>query len=209
MKRLPYIFLVFTSCVFFLWAAGKKDAASLPPTEEKILLEDAPIITSATYQHTQYNGRNQSAVVRTAKDDSPLVVTYFKSEEDFERDRDGSAEPPYDVGSYYVKIERPEGNGYRQGKSIKIEYHIQKAFISLIADPVQRFVYDGSPKEAVVHTEPPVDIIINYFNTADSNGNIKVMASLPVERGRYRAVIIFSGKDRYMGASKEIELLIE
>jgi hypothetical protein len=114
-----------------------------------------------------------------------------------------------EVGDYYVRIERPGGNGYRQGKNIKIEYHIQKAFISLAADPVQHFTYDGRPKEAAVYTDPPVDVAVNYFTAPDSAGNTRALDSPPVERGRYRAVLVFPGNERYMGASKEIELRIE
>jgi hypothetical protein len=209
MKKILYAALAFAVCTASLWAGGKKDAAPVPPPGEKILLEEAPVITSATYQHTQYNGGSQAVEVRAAKDDAPFIITYFKSQEDLERDRDGSAEPPFEVGGYYVRIERPQGNGYRQGKSIKIEYHIQKAFIALTAEPVQRFAYDGRPREAVVHTEPPVDIAVSYFAAAGSGGSAGALASPPVERGRYRVVFMFSGNDRYMGASKEIELLIE
>jgi hypothetical protein len=30
------------------------------------------------------------------------------------------------VGKYYVRIERPAGNGYRAGPDVKVEYFIQK-----------------------------------------------------------------------------------
>jgi hypothetical protein len=176
----------------------------------KEVMEDAPIITSATYQHTQYNGRGQAVEVTAAKEDAPpFVVTYFRSEADLERDQNGSAEPPVEVGDYYARIERPAGNGYRQGGSIKIEYHVQKAFISIIAPPVQRFVYDGSPKEAAARTEPPVEppLVVSYFASGDSGGGS--LASAPVERGRYRAGVVFPGNDHYMGASTEIEMWIE
>jgi hypothetical protein len=172
--------------------------------------EEAPIITSATYQHTQYNGRGQAVEVSAAKHDAPpFIITYFSSEEDLEKNRNGSVEPPAEVGDYYAKIERPEGNGYRRGKNIKIEYHIQKAFVSLTADPIQRFRYDGGPKEIAARIEPPVEppLDISYFAAGDSGEN--ALASPPVERGRYRALLVFPGNEHYMGASKEIELWIE
>jgi hypothetical protein len=111
------------------------------------------------------------------------------------------------VGDYYARIERPGGNGYRQGKNIKIEYHIQKAFISIVADPVQRFAWDGGPKEIAARTEPPEEppLVVSY--AGDSAGT--ALASPPAERGRYRVSVVFPGNDRYMGASKEIELRIE
>jgi hypothetical protein len=171
--------------------------------------EEAPIITSATYQHTQYNGRGQAVEVEAAKDDvPPFVITYFRSEEDLEQGRNGSLEPPVEVGDYYARIERPAGNGYRQGNNIKIEYHIQKAFIAIAADPVQRFAWDGGPREIAARTEPPQEppLLVSYFAAA---GGAAPLAAPPVERGRYRASIVFPGNDRYMGASKEIEMRIE
>jgi hypothetical protein len=170
--------------------------------------EEAPIITSATYQHTQYNGRSQAVEVTAAKDGASFIITYFRSEEALENNRDGSTEPPLEVGDYYVRIERPEGNGYRQGKNVKIEYHIQKAFVEIIADPVQRFRYDGTPREIAVRVEPPVEPppLVSYFAGGEAG---KPLAGPPAERGRYRVTVIFPGNDRYMGASKELELLIE
>jgi hypothetical protein len=168
-------------------------------------LEDPPIITSASYQHTQYNGRRQAVEVSTAKDNvPPVIVTYFRSEAELEQNRNGSAEAPFEVGDYYARIERPGGNGYRRGADVKIEYHIQKAFISIIADPLQRFAYDGEPKEITVQTEPPVGLVVSYFAAGDLP-----IAALPSERGHYRVLIVFPGNDRHMGASKEVELWIE
>jgi hypothetical protein len=170
-------------------------------------LEDAPIITSATYQHTQYNGRGQAVELRTAKEGAPpFVLTYFTSEADLERGRGGSGEAPAEVGDYYVRVERPGGNGYRRGQNIKIEYHIQKAFIVLDADPVQRFAYDGKPKEIAVHAEPPPEPPLRISYTAEEGG---ALPSPPVNRGRYRVTIVFPGNERYLGASREVELRIE
>jgi hypothetical protein len=193
------IFLIMVPVFLFFSCSSKKEA-----------LEDAPIITSATYQHTQYNGRSQAVEVHAAKDNiPPFIITYFKSEEDLENDQNGSADPPVEVGGYYVRIERPAGNGYRQGGNIKIEYHIQKAFISIIADPVQRFIYDGEPKEIIAQTTPPAEppLTISYFAADDSTN--KPLASSPVRRGQYRAAAVFPGNERYMGASTEITLTIE
>jgi hypothetical protein len=113
------------------------------------------------------------------------------------------------VGDYYVRIERPGGNGYRQGRNIKIEYHIQKAFVSIIADPVQRVTWDGGPKEITARIEPPVEppLRFSYFAANDPDG--KALGGPPGGRGRYRVTAVFPGNERYMGASKEIELRIE
>jgi hypothetical protein len=172
-------------------------------------LEDPPIITSATYQHTQYNGRGQPIEASAAKDDvPPFVVTYFSSEDDYYGDKGGVTAAPAEVGDYYARIERPAGNGYKQGQNIKVEYHIQKAFIGITADSVQRLVYDGKPKEVAIQTEPMVELDIRYFDPGETAAG-EALAGPPVEKGSYRALITFSGNERYMGASKEIELLIE
>jgi hypothetical protein len=115
------------------------------------------------------------------------------------------------VGDYYARIERPAGNGYRKGNNIKIEYHIQKAFISIIAEPVQRFAYDGTPKEITALAEPPVKppLIVSYFAAGDSSSSGKALGSPPRERGQYRVAVVFPGNERYMGASTEIEQWIE
>jgi hypothetical protein len=196
------IFFILIPALLPVSCASKQDA-----------LEEAPIITSATYQHTQYNGRSQAVEVSAAKEDvPPFVITYFRSEEDLENNKDGNGEAPAEVGDYYVRIERPEGSGYRQGKSIKIEYHIQKAFISINARPVQRTAYDGRPKKIEFETEPPVEVAVTYFTAdggADKSSGAGALAGQPSQRGRYRAVLVFPGNGRYMGASKEVELWIE
>ncbi|MDR0707245.1 MAG: hypothetical protein LBF60_05135 [Treponema sp.] len=191
--------------LFFISCASKESA-----------LEEAPIITSATYQHTQYNERNQAIEVHAAKDDAPsFVITYFASEDDLENDRNGRAEPPVEVGDYYVRIERPGGNGYKPGKSIKVEYHIQKAFISIVADPIQRFAYDGEPKLAKASAEPPVEppLVFSYFaanaNGAVNDAAIRALPAPPAAKGVYRVVVVFPGNERYMGASTDITALIE
>ena len=98
-------------------------------------LEDPPIITSATYQHTLYNGRNQPIEATSAKNDTPpFVITYFPSEENLEQNIRGTSEAPSEVGDYYARIARPAGNGYRQGRDVKVEYHIQKAMVYIKAD---------------------------------------------------------------------------
>ncbi|MDR3301535.1 MAG: hypothetical protein LBT01_03280 [Spirochaetaceae bacterium] len=97
--------------------------ACLPQKE----LDDPPIITSASYQHTLYNGGRQPIDARAAKDDTPeFIVTYFLSEEAMLRNEGGFSEAPSEVGKYYVRIERPAGNGYRAGPDVKVEYFIQK-----------------------------------------------------------------------------------
>jgi hypothetical protein len=185
--------------LFLISCASKSDA-----------MEEPPIITSATYQHTQYNGSSQPVDVRAAKDDvPPFIVTNFTSEENLENGEGGFSEAPAETGDYYVRVERPAGNGYKAGRNIKIEYHIQKAFISVIADPVQRFTWDGAPKTIAATADPPVGLTVTYFPAEDSQAPAAALAAPPAARGRYRAVVFFPGTDRYMGASREIDLIIE
>ncbi|MDR2313188.1 MAG: hypothetical protein LBE02_01475 [Spirochaetaceae bacterium] len=182
-------------------------------SEEDRALQDPPIISSASYQHTLYTGSPQPIEARAAKDDvAPLLITYFPSEQALLRNEGGSRAPPSEVGDYYVRIERPGGNGYKRGRDIKVEYHIQKAFVAIVADPVQRFVYDGAPKEPVVRSEPPVELHILYTPVpaaGDATEDPPVLNFPPSGRGVYRVTIVFSGNERYMGASRDIELRIE
>jgi hypothetical protein len=107
--------------------AGLLAAALSCTLQKKAALLDPPIITSASYQHTLYNGRGQDIEAEAAKEDAPRTVTYYTSAEDYETGANGFSEAPSAVGVYYARIRRPAGNGYREGPDIKVEYHIQKA----------------------------------------------------------------------------------
>ncbi|MDR2739717.1 MAG: hypothetical protein LBB68_07805 [Treponema sp.] len=167
-------------------------------------LEDPPIITSATYQHTLYNGQPQPIDAQAAKDVSPFVITYFRSEDDLLNNTGGTTEAPSEVGVYYARIERPAGKGYREGKPIKVEYSIQKMFAPIEVEHRQEYVYDGTPKTGRANS--PITLTIHYYNETAPQAQL---AGPPVERGHYRAVINYIGDDRYMGASREIELVIK
>jgi hypothetical protein len=167
-------------------------------------LEDPPIITSATYQHTLYNGLPQPIDARAAKEVPPFVITYFRSEDDYWNNSGGTGEAPRDVGSYYVRIERPAGKGYREGNPIKVDYAIQKTFAPIEAEPVQEFDYDGTPKAALVIS--PVPLAVAYYNETAPQ---LPLAGPPAEKGRYRAAVSYPGDSRYMGASRDIELVIK
>jgi hypothetical protein len=175
-------------------------------SEQRAALEEPPIITSASYQHALYNGRPQPIEARAAKDGvPPFIITYFPSEEALLKNEGGSVEAPGDVGDYYARIERPAGNGYRQGQNIKVEYHIQRALVTINAEDKQEFVYDGKAKSAVVSIDAPVELAVVYYAL---NGGGQPLNGPPVNRGQYRVLISFAGDGRYMGASKEIELII-
>jgi len=175
----------------------------------KQALEDAPIITSATHQHTLYNGRGQPIEAKASKEGAPSpLITYFRSEEDLRADRNGSSEAPAEVGDYYVRIRRPAGNGYRAGKDITVEYHIQKALVTISAEARQEFAYNGSPMAVVFSVDQNVKPDVAYYHAASAMRGFP-MSAAPSERGVYLAVISYAGDAHYMGASKEVELVIK
>jgi hypothetical protein len=205
--EMPYILVMVMALLFFSCAAKESAVKESVP-------EDAPIITSATYQHTLYNGRSQPIEARAAKDDvPPFIITYFNSEDALLKNEGGSREVPSEVGDYYVRIERPSGNGYREGPAVKVEYHIQKALVVLGAEDRQEFVYDGTPKSAAVSIDAPVELGISYYAANAGSNNVSegrgaALSGPPVNRGHYRVLVSFAGNAQYMGASKEIELVI-
>jgi len=175
----------------------------------KQALEDAPIITSATQQHTLYNGRGQSIEAKAAKEGTPApLITYFRSEEDLHADRDGSTEAPTEVGIYFVRIRRPAGNGYKAGQDITVEFHLQKALVTITAEARQEFAYNGNPKAVVFSVDQNVETVVAYYRKASTGQQGAPINGLPQERGTYQAIISFSGDAHYMGSSKEVELII-
>jgi len=194
--------LIFVAAVFSFAACSSKQVQ---------VLEDPPIITSATYQHTLYNGKGQPIEMTAAKEGAPSpVITYFRSEEDLHADRDGSDEPPVEVGDYYVRIRRPAGNGYRAGKDITVEYHIQKVLVTITAEERQEFTYDENPKSVVFSVDQNVEPHIAYYHIPSARPSMHgfPLSEPPTERGLYRADISWAGDAHYMGASKEVYLII-
>jgi hypothetical protein len=170
----------------------------------KRALEDAPIITSATHQHTLYNGKGQPIEANSKKGAPPPVITYFRGEEDLHADRNGTSEPPVEVGDYYVRIRRPAGNGYKAGNDITVEYHIQKALVTISAEEKQEFLYDGKPKPVVFSVDFNIEPRVAYYRSSSN----QPLNGPPVERGIYQIIISYNGDAHHMGASKRIELVI-
>ena len=172
--------------------------------EEAVLPLEAPIITSATHQHTLYNGRPQAIEVKTAREGAPVRITYFTSLEALENDAGGTAEPPVEIGDYFVRIERPAGNGFAAGRTISVEYHLQKALVTISAAEKQRAVYDGLPKTVTAAPDKPVVLTVVYYPA----GSAVPLDGAPAEPGDYLAKISFAGDAHYMGASKDVEFSI-
>jgi hypothetical protein len=152
-----------------------------------------------------YNGRGQSIEAKASKEGAPSpVITYFRSEDDLHANRNGSSTPPVEVGDYYVRIRRPAGNGYRAGNDITVEYHIQKALVTISAEERQEFTYDGNPKTIVFFVDKNVEPNIAYYRSSSD----EALNGLPVTRGLYLAIISYNGDAHHMGASKRVELVI-
>jgi hypothetical protein len=197
--------LVFAAVFCALAGCGVREAAAD--------LEDPPIITSATYQHTLYTGKPQPIEARAAGEGPPpFVVTYFPSLEALERNEGGTAEPPSAVGSYYARIERPPGNGYARGRDIPVEYYIQKAFVNILAEEKQEALWDGLPKRARASAEPPVELTVTYYPYPGAGGpgaeGPLPLKEPPRDPGVYRAVISYPGDENYRDASREVEFSI-
>jgi len=183
-------------------------AAAFSACTSKQALEDPPIITSATYQHTLYNGRGQPIeAIASKKGAPPPLITYFRTEADLHANRNGSSHAPAEVGVYYVRIRRPAGNGYRAGKDITVEYHIQKALVIISAEERQEYVYDGNPKAVVFSVDNAIEPGVAYYHAASTMRGFPLTGP-PAERGVYRAVITYAGDAHHMGASKEVVLVI-
>jgi hypothetical protein len=196
--NIPLVLLILS--VFMPFSCTTKDSG----------LNDAPIVTSSTYQHTLYNGLPQPIDARAAKDDiTPFVITYFNSEEDLEKNRKGTTEAPVEVGKYYVRIDRPAGNGYKKGFYVKVEYMIQKALVVIIADEKQEAVYDGKPKTVIAKTDAPVALDILYYTYENGVKGQTALRNAPVEPGRYRVDIVWPGDKNYLGSSREVEFTIK
>jgi len=128
MKQIILRVSILLSTVLLPAVLGACQSEKVPALEDPAA--DPPIITSASHQHTLYNGRSQPIEAQAAKDDvEPFVITYYHSEDALLRNEGGFSEAPVEVGTYFAKIERPAGKGYRAGPPVKVEYHIQKALV--------------------------------------------------------------------------------
>jgi hypothetical protein len=167
--------------------------------------KQAPIITSATHQHTLYNGKGQEIEAVASKKDAPTpVITYFRSEADLHADRDGAQEAPVEPGVYYVRIRRPAGNGYMAGRDITIEFHIQRTLVTVTAEARQEFAYDGKPKEVVFSVDKDIEPVVTYY----AQGSSAALGGQPVNRGSYNVLISYPGDAHHMSASKNVEMVI-
>jgi hypothetical protein len=180
-------------------------------------LEEPPIITSATHQHTLYTGKPQGIEAKALREGAaPFVITYYPSLEALEKDEGGTTQEPSAVGDYFARIERPAGNGYARGRDIPVEFHVQKAFVTITAEEKQEAAYDGQPKTVKARADAPVDLVFTYFpgmaarqqGTAPNGQPIGGSTQAPREAGVYYVVVSFPGDGNYRDAAKDVELAI-
>jgi hypothetical protein len=106
------------------------------------------------------------------------------------------------VGDYYTRIRRPEGNGYRAGNDITVEFYIQKALVTINAAARQEFAYDGNPKAVVFSVDQNIKPNVAYYRSSPD----APLNAPPIERGLYQALISYNGDAHHMGASKRVEI---
>ncbi|MDR0997712.1 MAG: hypothetical protein LBL70_01480 [Treponema sp.] len=179
-------------------------------------LKTPPAVSVPAYQEVFYNGEAQP--LEAAGDGAPLALTYFSSEELLLRDEGGSAEAPVEVGRYFVRIERPEGNGFSRGREQVVEYRIKKAPVNIIARAVQEFRGDGREKPILASADVPVTLIIVYYDanrtgtaaqTRDPAAGIALaLPGPPSAPGSYLVRVSFPGDSHYLEALKDVQLII-
>jgi hypothetical protein len=188
-------------------------------------LRRAPDVAADLFQSTVYNGEPQGVELRV-RDDAPLVVTYFDSQEALEQGAGGTVETPVDAGLYFVRVERPEGGGYAEGQDIVIEFRIERKALRITAENKQEALYDGSAKRVKAEADAPVLLSASYFPTAEARqaatrvdvqpeqrsaalrGFTRVEHA-PKEPGTYYVTVYYPGDNNYLPASKEIEFTIK
>jgi hypothetical protein len=207
------LFSLLVSC------ASPKEAVIPEPVPEaptEALLRAPPIISVPAYQEAFYNGEAQP--IDAAGAGAPLTLTYFPSEELLLRSEGGSAEAPAEVGRYFVRVERPEGNGFSRGQDLVVEYRIQKAPVNIIAKAVQEFRRNGGERPIDAAADVPVILTVVYYDanrtgTAAQTRGPGAASSLalpgpPSAPGYYLVRVSFPGDSHYLEASKDVQLII-
>lgn len=173
--------------------------------------ENDPPLTVPAYQQTVYNGKPQPIdVPQTGQ--GPLEIRYFSGRG--ELDGEGSEDAPFAAGVYYVRVRRP---GDVSG--LIVEYHIEKAPVTIIAEPVQEAVYNGSPRSVTARSEPSLGLNAVYYPTREARearssaapevlrGYTRVERA-PIEPGTYYVTVYYPGDANYQYTEFDIELTI-
>jgi hypothetical protein len=190
-------------------------------------LKKAPDVEVPLRQSAVYSGESQPISIHISEEDAPLVITYFDSLEALEQEKDAKSEAPVEGGLYYVRIERPEGNGYDAGDSLIVEYRIEPKEVYIIAEDRQEAIYDGNPKRIKAAADAPVPLSYSYFPNRESMLTVFRRAEVqserrsnvprgytrverpPIEPGTYYVLVYYNGDRNYQSVSKEIGFTIK
>jgi hypothetical protein len=181
-----------------------------------------PQFISELYQRAVYNGLPQPVEARFTVDISPALV-YFNSMEDLEQNRGGFPRAPSDSGLYYVRVENP--SALNDEAEIIIEYFIDRAPITIIAEEKQEALYNGDPKRIKAEADAPVQLSTSYFLNPEARSaaslpdtqaeqrsaalrGYKRVERPPIEPGTYYVNVYYDGDKNYAPALKEIEFTI-
>jgi hypothetical protein len=91
-----------------------------------------------------------------------------------------------------------------------LELPIQKVAVIITAEEKQEFTYDGSPKAVVFSVDQNVEPGVTYYHVASVTPTMRgfPLTEPPTERGVYKADIVWAEDAYYLGASKEVYLVI-
>ena len=188
-------------------------------------------IVAALYQETVYSGVPQPIMVRASPENAfPVIIIYYLSRDNLLNRLGGTAESPALPGIYYVHVDVPPLYGYVTGSDVVVVYHIKRAPVLIIADPVQYAAFNGDPQRITASAEPYVTLNFSYFPTSELrqiamdallNPGAVTEASLsralspfrrvpiaPSNQGTYFVLVHFPGDDLFEPAMKEVTFII-
>jgi hypothetical protein len=204
-------------------------SGSCKTTDGDVLAAKAMGFVSPLRQERVYNGEPQPIEAQSSTATAPpFVVTYYTSEEACAAREGGKSKAPAGAGLYYVRVE--QGGGLDPELSVIVEYLIEKAQVTILADEKQSAYYNGDPKRVMAVSEPPLTLSFSYYPNAEAReaaarafsqpgGDTEVSASsalkgftrvgrAPIEQGVYYVLVFFPGDENCHAAYKEVEFTI-
>jgi len=207
-------------------APVRETAPVQPPAPERRTSD--PVIVASPYQEVLYNSAPRQINARSIPE-LPLIITYYKTRDDYSFMRNGFYDPPVEPGYYYVTVNCARGYGYNEINDTLVEFRIKKAPVKITGDAVQSAVYNGNPRRVQVTAEPEVPLsysyypdletrqaaLIAFFNPetgeqplATALQRFRRVESAPAEQGTYYVLVYFYGNERYEPAYREIDFTI-
>ncbi len=164
------------------------------------LIRKCPVELSIEVSDKAYDGQSVSPVV-TAKAENGLEIgqnatlTYYKDQGDGTYGEAFTA-PPKDIGSYYVKAERPGDEHYRAAEAaakFSIFDNPDKPVPFLYVDMPERLVYDTQAVDyPIVWEYSDGKVEITYYDEAGA-----VLDGAPVNAGSYSVEVSVSETEKY------------